>query len=317
MARKLLLLLFLSVTTLDLWSQQKGEIAFTIDEKDLIPEGIAYDPAEKAFYLGSIQKNKVVKIHSDGKVAGFISSGQDSLQSVLGMKVHDGNLWVCNNSPEYDTANVVSYVHVFNLKSGQLVKKFQIKDGMKHLFNDIHFLKNGDAYITDSDGGAVYTIRHNTSFVTEILRPGTLRYPNGITASEDESRIFVSTGSGLGIVSIDLKTNQFTPVTHPKFLIIGTDGLYRYKNDLIGVQNVLFPEAIVRFKLSEDDSAIPNMEFLISNNQYFDTPTTGVVVGDEFYFIANSQLRQVVGNKGKIKNPEKLTSTYIMKIKLN
>ena len=40
-------------------------------------------------------------------------------------------------------------------------------------------------------------------------------------------------------------------------------------------------------------------------------------VGDEFYFIANSQLFQLIGNQGKIKNPEKLKETTILKIRLN
>jgi hypothetical protein len=59
------------------------------------------------------------------------------------------------------------------------------------------------------------------------------------------------------------------------------------------------------------------MEFLAQGDDKFDVPTTGVIAGDEFYFIANSQLFQLIGNKGKIKDPASLTSTYIMKIKLN
>ena len=59
------------------------------------------------------------------------------------------------------------------------------------------------------------------------------------------------------------------------------------------------------------------MKFVYGHDDRFSIPTTGVVVGDMFYFIANSQLAQIAGNKGKIRNPEALTSTYILKLKLN
>jgi hypothetical protein len=227
-------------------------------------------------------------------------------------------LWVCNNSPEYDTINKISNIHVFDLKTGNLVKRFTISDGKKHLFNDLHILTNGDTYITDSDGGSVYLIKKNSDLVEPFLKPGSLRYPNGITSSADAEKLLISTGSALGIVSVDLQTKEIKQLPHPKFLIIGTDGLYRYTNNvLIGVQNILFPEGILKFTLSEDISAIQSMEFLASNDSLFDTPTTGVIVGDHLFFIANSQLLQLMGNQGKIKNPEKLTSTYIMKIGLN
>jgi hypothetical protein len=93
--------------------------------------------------------------------------------------------------------------------------------------------------------------------------------------------------------------------------------LYRYKNYLVGVQNVLFPDAIIKFTLDDTWSSLVKLEFLASNDPQFDTPTTGVIVGDALYFIANSQLLQIMGNKGKIKDPEKLKETVIMKVKLN
>jgi hypothetical protein len=47
----------------------------------------------------------------------------------------------------------------------------------------------------------------------------------------------------------------------------------------------------------------------------FDIPTTGVVVGDWFYFIGNSQL-PMLEDDGTIKNPEKLKEVVILKLSL-
>ena len=43
---------------------QSTEIAFRLAERDLIPEGITYDPLTKTFYIGSINKKKIVKLIS-------------------------------------------------------------------------------------------------------------------------------------------------------------------------------------------------------------------------------------------------------------
>jgi len=37
-----------------------------LEEKDLIPEGIAYDDQERAFYVGSIHRNKIVRVPEKG-----------------------------------------------------------------------------------------------------------------------------------------------------------------------------------------------------------------------------------------------------------
>ena len=54
----------------------RSEIAFRLPERDLIPEGICYDPEDDVFYLGSIRKSKILKISRDGEVScdlsGFI-----------------------------------------------------------------------------------------------------------------------------------------------------------------------------------------------------------------------------------------------------
>jgi hypothetical protein len=78
----------------------RSQTAFTIPEPDLIPEGIAYDPKRRVFYLGSIHKSKIVSIDAAGRQNDFTTSGQDGLQEVLGMKVDARRrlLWVCSNA---------------------------------------------------------------------------------------------------------------------------------------------------------------------------------------------------------------------------
>jgi sugar lactone lactonase YvrE len=55
------------------------EIAYTISENDLIPEGIAYDPARKNFYVSSTFKRKIIRIDANGRATDFTQEAQDGL----------------------------------------------------------------------------------------------------------------------------------------------------------------------------------------------------------------------------------------------
>lgn len=44
---------------------------------------------------------------------------------------------------------------------------------------------------------------------------------------------------------------------------------------------------IARYYLNEDSNEIESREILEANNPILDVPTTGVLVGDELYYVAN------------------------------
>jgi len=300
-------------------AQSKPEIAFTIPERDLIPEGITYDPIGKNFYLGSIHKKKILKITSRGQVSEFASAPRVDLHEVLGMKVDADKrkLWVCSNTPEHDSTNFISSIHVFDLTTNTLIKKYQINGKQRHLFNDLVIASNGDVYITDSELGSVHVIKKDSDTIEEFLKPKAVAYPNGIALTPDEKKLMVSTGSGLGIVSIDLQSKAITPIRHAKYLLIGIDGMYRKGNSLIVVQNNTFPESVLRMDCSADFTKIEKVSFVAVNHPAIDLPTTGVIVDNYIYFIANSQLLQIVGNKGVIKDPSTLKDVVIMRAKID
>lgn len=299
------------------FAQKKAETAFVLEERDLIPEGIAYDPAEKAFYLSSIYKKKIVKIAPDGKVSDLIASGTDEIEQVLGMKVDArGLLWVCNNTPEHDTVRRISNVHVYDLHTKKMVKRFKLEDDNHHLFNDLYITKTGDVYVTDTNAGMLWVVRKDSKTLEEFTKRGTVAFANGITATPDEKFLIVSTGSNQGVVRVDIATKHISSIPNDRYMIMGYDGLYQYNNTLIGVQNTFFPESIQKVTLNASSDRAEKIDFLCERDAKFNTPTTGVIVGDQFYFIANSQLLQIIGNKGKIKDPASLEQTIIMKIKL-
>src|SRR4030095_16637145 len=87
--------------------RHESQLAFTLPESDLIPEGIAYDPVDDAFFLSSLHKRKIVRVRVRVKrppmVEDFPSEGQDGLHSTLGMKVDAERriLWVCSSAESF------------------------------------------------------------------------------------------------------------------------------------------------------------------------------------------------------------------------
>jgi hypothetical protein len=292
----------------------RSQTAFIIPEPDLMPEGIAYDPKRRTFYLGSTYKSKIVSVDAAGRKADFTASGQDGLQSVLGMKVDAQRrlLWVCSN-----TWDGVAFVHKYNLDSGRLLRKYTLDDKPnRHLVNDITFNRRGDAYVTDSLGSAVYEIPADAHELRLLFRLEAGVYPNGIALSEDGKRLFVATLAGITL--FDIGTKRQSELAHSENIALtGVDGLYLFGDSLIAVQNShRSPDRVVRLFLSADGNRVEKARVIESNHPLYAVPTTGAIVGDKFFYIANSQITSLDAG-GKLSPTAKLRDPILLKVNLN
>lgn len=297
----------------------RSKAAFRIPEKDLIPEGIAHDPKTGAFFLGSLHKSKIVRIDKTGKVSDFTTSGQDGLWEVLGMKVDPATrtLWVCSAAgAAAGEADGSAGLFRYDADTGKLRSKHVLPGKPQpHLFNDLAFGAGGEVFLTDSKAGILYRLKPGQDQLEVFVGPGTLIYPNGIAISPDHKKLFVADfAKSLSIV--DVATGQVRPLPHPERVnVAGIDGLYLHGNTLIAVQNSAGVERIVRFRLNAALDAIEAEEILESRNPLFKIPTTGVVAGDSFFYIANSQLRSL-SEKGGLKPEVKLEEVVILEVPL-
>lgn len=302
---------FLLSTVCQLSFGQKVEIAFRLHEKDLIPEGIAFDPATKSFFIGSINKRKIVKVDQQNRVSNFISTGQDGIGEVLGLKVVDQKLWACNNL-QSDTSSQ-AMIHQFDLTNGKLVRKwiFKFKEE-KHLFNDLAIAYDGSAFISDSDFGAIYQVGNELEEPQLWIKDDRLRDINGIAILSDGA---IVVNASFGFYKINTNTKEIKSLPFAGYFPLGIDGLSFYKQSLIGIQNVVFPVSVNQYYLNSTFDRIEKARVLVANHPQFDIPTTGTVANEWFYFITNSQLLNF--EKGKVKEPSKLREVIIMRVKLN
>src|SRR5688572_8356627 len=59
----------------------RAQVLAVLDERDLVPEGTAWDPATRSVLIGSLNKNKIVAIASDGSVSDRVARGAHGVGS--------------------------------------------------------------------------------------------------------------------------------------------------------------------------------------------------------------------------------------------
>jgi hypothetical protein len=268
-------------------------LAFRTDEKDLGPEGIAYDPQDRCFYLGSMTKRKIVRVGADGVQSDFTTAGQDGLLGVLGLRVDRArrHLWANAFAPDGSADAGASGLFQYDLGSGRLLRKFVVGSSSdKHLFNDLVVTADGGVFLTDSERGYIYRLPpEGGSLEVFIGAGGEYRYLNGITLDASGRRLYISDFLH-GISLLDIATRRIIPVGHAvNISTLGIDGLYLFENSLIAIQNADGMERILRFKLDKAGTRISAMRALERGNSQYETPMTGAIAGHDLYFVANGK----------------------------
>lgn len=292
----------------------KSEIACSIDEKDLIPEGIAYDPQTQSFFLGSIYKKKIITVEKSGKHFDFIQLGQDGLLRCLGLKIDTNRrrLWAVSSD------SGISCVHIYNIDTGELLQKLSPSNDVRHSFNDLVLTKEGGAYITDWGGSSVYYVPPQLNDLELYLAPASqLTNPNGLSISPDGSMLYVASHLK-GIYIIDIKNKSFAPIANWLHADTrGIDGMMFFRNSLVCIRSG-DPDKrkhhITRYRLGGSRKTIISAEIIDHKNKLFDNPTTGVIVGNNLYCLAVTSLG--VFGENKMGQRDLLKKPVVLKYKL-
>lgn len=284
--------------------------AFTVPEKDLIPEGLAADPTTRALYMGSLNRRKIVKITKSGAVSDFVKAGQYNLGSICGLKVDasDKSLWA-NTCPD----NGVGAELLHFDSAGKLAERFPAPTSGPHLFNDLVLRKKQQIYLTDSLANRIYRFDRNSHTFAEVPLYRAVYYPNGIALSGDGNLLYIA--DAFGIVQFDLRsTSSHELVPGPRNTVSGADGLYWYQDSLIAIQNSLGSSRVAQFRLSPDGLTVTATTILEYGSSLVTLPTTGAIVDSKFYFMSNTQVDNF--KTEKILDPAKLEPVQISVVEL-
>ncbi|HEY0781209.1 MAG TPA: hypothetical protein VGE98_02040, partial [Thermoanaerobaculia bacterium] len=107
-----------------------------------------------------------------------------------------------------------------------------------------------------------------------------------------------------GLWLLDPEARRATPLPHPPgTTLIGIDGLYFDRGRLVAVQNDVHPARLLAIALTPGGETVRALRVLLTRTPELTGPTTGAIVGDDFYFFANTPI-EALSEEGKLTVPK-------------
>lgn len=264
--------------------------AFRLGNAARIPEDIDYDPKSKHFYISTVLGKQILQLDMAGRARVF-ANGPDHWP-MMALKVDSRRrlLWATEVALDGYAAAAKedwgrSAILQYDLRSGRLLHR--IEGPPRAALGDMALAVNGDPIVSDGEHGGVYRISGGAPQI-ERIDAGDFVSPQTPAALPDGAHILVPDYvRGLGLLDLNTKHVDWIPMagTHA---LSGIDGLYAVGNLLIATQNGTSPERVVRFTLDGGNRAIVAESIIERATSSLGDPTHGVVVGNYFYYIANS-----------------------------
>ncbi len=270
--------------------------AFTWHSPTFIPEGIAYDPVTESYFVSSVHEQRIIQHASDGNVSLF-SAESDSLWSVFGMKVDAERqlLWATTAAIPHGRETTIRYLGQsgllkYDLTSGELLGRYLLPaDSTDRWIGDLALADDGTVFATDSEQNIIYTLVPDSNELEPFYTSPDFVSLQGITLSADQTQLYVA-DYARGIYQLDRVRQEATLMPYPETAtLLGVDGLYVVDGGLVAIQNGINPHRVVYAAFAPDATSITSVDVIAANLDAFDEPTLGVVVEDQFYFVANSQ----------------------------
>jgi hypothetical protein len=298
-------------------------VAFRLAQNDFIPEAVAWDAGTGTFLLSSVYHRKVVRIGKDGAVKELVPEGTAGLGSPLGIAL-DGPrriAYVCSSTvkesrgarpEERDRAAL----YAFHADSGKLLGRWPLgAGGSGHTCDSLAVSSRGEVYVSDGVSGEILHLPLGAKALVTVIPRGTLVSAQSLAFLPGERELYVA-DYGRGIFRVNPATRKATLLPIPPDLDLdGIDGMVRYENSLIAVQNGLDPARVLRLRLSPAGDLIERVETLARALPLYDEPGLATVVGSTFYYVANSQWGKF-DDAGHLPATANVTPPVILKIQL-
>jgi sugar lactone lactonase YvrE len=190
--------------------------------ENLFPEGVAWDPGGRELLVGSFgTPARISAVGADGAVRTVVSDPE--LTGFAGLKVdarRNRVVAVYGNPAEAGPTGIAGY----DLATGRRTSLVDLRGDGTRGANDLVLDRDGTAYVTDAQAGAVYRVAPDGTVTTLVSDPRLLPAigANGIVAHPAGYLLVVNYTTGR-LFRIDPRHPALTEVTAPR--LIGGDGL--------------------------------------------------------------------------------------------
>ena len=259
------------------------------------PEGVAATRGS-TFFVGSTTDGTIYRGRlSKPNVKPFLPGGEDGRTMAVGMKVHEGKLFVAGGA--------TGRFFIYEIDSMDLLGSFQVEPAASEtaptFLNDVAVAPNGAAFVTDSVRPVLYRVgprQHGTDGVRTLkvfrdFTSGTpLKYEegfnvNGIAVSED-GRYVVLTQTNTGeLFRVRISDGQVRKINLDG-ASVGGDGLVLTGSLLYAVEWAGDVGRIVKIRLNEELTSGRVLKRVAKPS--FDDPTTAAIAGNRM-LVVNSQ----------------------------
>jgi hypothetical protein len=277
----------------------------------MMVEGIASGSPDGTILASDLYGLRLVKRSPDGQELAVPVPSHLGIVSLLGLKQAPNamRLWVCGQRQLGNglRGGILVEADPKTLRVLQ-VHAFPASDG-KQLCNDLDF--NGRSIIvTDSEAGRVWRVDHRR--FKRLAPTISFDYPNGVAVNRLDQIAFVADSKG--ITRINLWTGEGIRLLMTDGANVGgIDGLYYRSGALYGIQNMHAPTRFVRIDLGWNQTR-GKLQVLANADSRLSLPTTGAIVGNEWWIVADAQFLKL--NGGKLKQGETIVPTRLMRLPL-
>ena len=298
-------------------SKSAAEEVFRLASTARIPEDIDYDPATKHFYISTVLGKQILQVDMAGRTKLFASAPDRWPMMALKVDSRRRVLWATEVALDgFAAAAKVDWgrsaILQYDLHSGKLLHR--IEGPPKAALGDMALAANGDPIVSDGEHGGVYRVNGNIQSV-ERIDAGDFISPQTPAVLADGRHILVPDYvRGIGVLDLHDKRVVWIPM-EGKYAMSGIDGLYTVGDTLIATQNGTTPERVVRFKFDQANLRILSESVIERATPGLGDPTHGVVIGDAFYYIANSGW-DVLDDHGNVLPGKTLPAGILMRTRI-
>lgn len=286
----------------------------TIEGRHSMPEALAYDGRDGRLFAGTVRDGQVLVRAEDDEDWQVFASRETlpGLMSVFDLLADEqrNHLWIATGAaPQYRNLRPADFGRTalikLDLQTGELLGEYRVlPDGQPHLLGAVTQASDGTIYAADTLSPFVYRLRPGDERPAILLGNPIFTGLRGITLSADEQRLYLSDYElGLFFFNLDGQLNGFKIGTPDNLNAAGIDGLYRWNDSLVAVQNGVTPQRVMRLDLDASGTRVANVAPLVVAQPEFDTPTFGTIEGDDLIFLAASHWSKVDGNGLPLQRP--------------